>query len=128
VCWWRAGAKISRAIVCDGVKIGADAVICEGAVISFNCVVSPGHVVPPHTRITLCTHLNDVEDSDDETEGPTGALDADSLDEDQVYGPLPSVIQVLCSALASSIVLFIPLVVNTRVFVLVLGRNHAQLR
>lgn len=90
-----AGAKISRAIICDGVKIGADAVISEGAVISFNCVVSPGHVVPPHTRITLCTHLHDPEDSDGETEAPTGGLDADSQDEDQVYGPLPEIIQVL---------------------------------
>lgn len=91
-----AGAKVTRAIICDGVKIGADAVISEGAVVSFNCVVSPGHVVPPHTRITLCTHLNDEEDSDVETEGPTGALDGDSQDENQVYGPLPSILQVLC--------------------------------
>lgn len=81
-------------------KIGTDAVISEGAVISFGCVVSPGHVVPPHTRITLCTHLNDVEDSDIETEGPTGGLDADSQDEDQVYGPLPSILQVMFLMLA----------------------------
>jgi hypothetical protein len=100
MCGWLAGAKVTRAIICDGVKIGSDAVISEGAVISFNCVISPGHVVPPHMRITLCTHLNGGDDSDVETEGPTGALDADSLDDDQVYGPLPSILQVLYSVLA----------------------------
>lgn len=93
-----------RAVICDGVKVGADAVISEGCVLSFNCVVSPGHRVPPHTRITLCTHLPEEGDSDHETEGPTGALDADSSDDaEQVYGPLPAVLQARLSSLISSV-------------------------
>lgn len=94
----RAGAKVRRAIVCNGATVGHDATLSEGCILSYKCVVGPGHTVPEHTRITLCSLLDSASDVDGGSSGrirSRSGLDDDSGDEDhRLYSPAPGTLAV----------------------------------
>lgn len=93
-----AGARVRRAIVCNGATIGHDATVSEGCVLSYRCVVGPGHTVPEHARITLCSLHDSASDIDGGSSGrirSRSGLEDDSGDEDQrLYSPAPGTLAV----------------------------------
>ncbi|KAF5828895.1 hypothetical protein DUNSADRAFT_16852 [Dunaliella salina] len=63
------GAVLRYALVCDSAVVGPSAVVSAGAVISHKAVIAAGHHVPPHTRVSLCSQVQqEVSLSDDELE------------------------------------------------------------
>ncbi len=45
------------ALVCEGAVLRAGCVVGPGSIVSYGCVVDTRHVVPPHTRISLCQQV-----------------------------------------------------------------------
>lgn len=68
------GVVLRCALVCEGAVLRAGCVVGPGSIVSYGCVVDTRHVVPPHTRISLCQQvLGANDDSEDELEYSTAA-------------------------------------------------------
>ncbi len=81
-----AGAKVDRAILCDGAVVKRGATVHKGCILSFGVVVGEGVVLPPFTRLTLSDAKEDDgfgSSSDDDDDDDDDDDETDDTDEDE---------------------------------------------